>query len=290
MLQGALTKLDGASSAKALTTFSRSGNIIIDAFIQSYAFIVSVGAIPLKLFFRKNLGERAFSPFAVVVCGLLYLYLGVVISLILDMIINGLFPGAEKYMFTYDRTSEILVPYLNSPIILLIIYSSNLAIKHFKKVFKDAETSEFVRYSYYRGESRYYNDLIGKFRKDGRKITDEYLRFIHEPKVTFRIGLIYISIIICVAVIASFLNIDIPLLYRYLLYCAAAGVALWVSAFCLYLEEFGLKLRKRARLLDLTDGEYDVAFLQAQREKLKLVDLDEIKDQAKTEHQKEFIV
>ena len=285
MLQGSTTKLDGDNTVNALRptmyalnkdgllNVTSSGNYIIDAVLQSFWFLVAISAIPHKLFFREKLGERTFSPFALIVCiSFYFVYLGYYGNFYIPYI------GLGSLLGLVTENWGIYMPimlqlFLVSPVALFLAFSIRMGIRHLKEVYEEAENSEFVRYSFDRGSSRYYGHLIGKYTNTGKKITDEYLRLNYEPRIAFRVGLLFILLSCGILKILTIYEIYNYYIQVYMGYTVLFGFAIWHSALCAHIEEVSIKLRKRGRLLDITDGEYDVAYLQAERSKLKLADL-----------------
>ncbi|MCI5091154.1 hypothetical protein [Phaeodactylibacter sp.] len=273
MIQGSLTKMDGVSAARGLTTFSRSGNLIIDTFIQSYAFIVSIGAIPARLYYRENLGERAFSPFALIICLAFYGYFGAIQGTFIGAeIVALILPRGESIMTSEGTIGLYLICLLLSPVMLFLVFTTNMGIKHFKKVFQEADEKDVVRYSYYRGDSRYFKDLIGKVSKRGKVLTEQYVRMIVEPRKTAGTGLTILLIVLAVILVSYLIDMKLPIVVSYYLsFFLMTSLFILFSAQCLYLEEFGIKLRVRGKVLDMTDGEYDMMFIKAERDRLKLI-------------------
>ncbi len=74
MIQGSLVKMDGMEAARGFYGMSPKSNAFIGLIAHGYYFLVGAGAIPARLLLRKNLGERAFSPFAFLLCIAFFAY------------------------------------------------------------------------------------------------------------------------------------------------------------------------------------------------------------------------
>ncbi len=272
MIQGSLTKMDGVSAARGLTTFSRSGNLIIDTFIQSYSFIIGIGALPIRLYFRENLGERAFSPFALIVCIIFYFFIGLIGGFIVNELVFRMIKGDIISNTNNIGFSSLINLLLLSPVFIFLLFTASMGVKHLRRVFREAEESDVVRYSYYRGDSRYYKDFIGKVSVFGKVHTEQSVRMNFEPKIAAIKGglILFISVLVSSTLIFLDFNIIGPYFRIYLGFIHITGVMIILGSLCLYLEEFGIMLRVRGKVLDMIDGEYDMMFIKAERDRLKL--------------------
>lgn len=285
MIQGSLTRTDSVASARGLAMFSARGNVLIDLFIRSYAFVLSVSSIPCRLYFRSNLGERAFSPFSIIVCIVFFFMSGLWLSVLIYEFIS-LYDSIHIYAMPLSYMEEVFVL---SPLPFFLIYVIRMSVRHFKKVSKEADESDFVRYSYHRGESTYYSHLIGENVKWSKKIiTDEYLRMHYETRKAIQFSLYFLLVGGIAIVIGSYFNLSYVVLYSS--FVLGTGIIIQHSALCLYLEEFAIKLKTRGRLLDITDAEYDSAYIQTERSKVKLIEDSYIPDQIITNQKDEFVI
>lgn len=290
MSHGTLTKIEGAEAARGLRVMGSKGNWVIDTVISSYNYVVSIASIPSRLFFRENMGERAIMPFALVACAIFYFYVGFWISGILFGL-DGMLLYPEDRVHNSSQ-GQFLLGVLIAPPSWLVYYTISLGVRHIRKVHKEARESDEVGYSYYRGESRYYQNLKGHIVGRGRIVDDKYIRMIHEPLRATIYGFYFVIAGIILTCFQTYSDYAFPLLANsIIIYFTALGVLIWLSAFALYLEEFGIKIRVRGRVLDMTDAEYDVAFINAERERLTLKgkDQSETKKSSK-ESPKNFIV
>lgn len=275
MLQGSVNKVDGLNSARGLYSFNGKSSAFFQGLTTFFYSGIGAAAIPARLMLRKNFGERAFSPMAVLISVCFYIYLTFNVFLLgLSDIDDEGFPvlGAVG-MFIF-----VLIPF--NSFTFFIIKIIRKAYKHFKNIYSNKEHDTY-KYSYYRGEPIYhkYADKIGT-QIFGYKVDEKLIRIYFEPKgfalKHLAIGLVslVISILIIVFVIAGFIGgtealliLAIPtvLLYAY----SISNLCLSISGFCLLLEELAIAKKIRDSVLDIYDGEYDMQFILKQKELLQ---------------------
>lgn len=259
MLQGSLTKMEGVDALRGLSSLSARNNLIIGTIVSSYNFVISVCSIPMRLVFRKNMGERAFSPFAFIVAFIFYFFWGLFLGTFFVMLffkhnytINEYFMWMPIYFF-------VTTPY--SWCLFLLAY---FGINHFRRIIKKARNND-IGYSYFRGESRFYKSTF-----TGKKVwrfeaDDSFTRMIIEPLSSLVVGAF---IMITLALIIIFTSTPSKLMATHLMWWMMFGAAISFSSLCLFLEEFGIMMRLRAAVLDLVDAEKDMTFLNAKKARI----------------------
>lgn len=223
------------------STYRPEHNPIASAFLGMFFFAVAIAAYPMKLFFRTNMGERAIrivDPFV---------YLGAFFTF-----------GSEISMWTFFINSIILsasfkadfswIAVILSLPLLSLTFSIWLSIKSYK-YFKNIHLYHIVDYaqrvhSFYRGESKYFQGLIGKSYK-GLTISLFHIQLFLEPITTIFLGL-------------AFLFLD-----------TALGIAIILGGICLFVDEWEVIRRRRDMVLDVLDAEMDAAFVDKGRNQFR---------------------
>lgn len=295
MLQGSVNKVDGMNATKGLYTFNSKGSSFIHGITTFLYSGLGAAAIPARLRLRRNFGERAFSPLAVLICVIffLYLYFSPLLAFFDDAkeeenIVVGLFSALlTEIIRKFDSYTIALV--LFNFFTLFIYKTITLAIVHFKSVYsKNGDNS--YRYSFYRGEAknRIFDNLLNT-NFHGHKVDEKLIRMYFEPKYfikkNFIIGLLALVItgflayyindtysdnvedslqfdLICIVCIMSFSFV----LSRF---------SLCLSGLCLMAEEFAIAKKIRDTLLDTIDAEYDMMFLMKQKDLFKQKNIEE---------------
>lgn len=274
MLLGALSKMDTMESARGFYGINPQKSPIMGLIVNSYYFLVGAGAIPARLFFRKNMGERAFSPFAFLLCLGFFAYY--VIYPNEDFMLFGSILGnigaidiAKGQLGFVELITANLI--LNACILFLgwMIWKG---IIHFKYIIKKAKLNT-GGYSYYRGEGKYFEHRLGGT-KWGFKIDERFIRMIIEPLTTIRAGLLLFigSIAIGFAfyyVMKDTPNMVVAISLIILGWLNNLSLLILFSGICLFLEEFGIMMRIRGAALDMIDGEYDMQFVLKKKEELQ---------------------
>lgn len=276
MIQGSLVKMDGMEAAKGFYGMSPKSNAFIGLIAHGYYFLVGAGAIPSRLFLRENLGERAFSPFAFLLCLFFFAYYFFIpfdedlfLLGVLGMIGNA---GAIQ-MLGHEPDIYILVIlniFLN-PCLWFMVWLSRKGIRHFKGIAKKAKENK-IQYSYYRGDGKYFEHRIGG-KKWGFDIDEIFLRMVIEPLTIIQYGVLTFFGAIVLGLGIYFWgqeksgNLGYVLIF--LGWSINLGLIIIFSGFCLFLEEFGIMTRIRGAALDLIDGEYDLAFVMKKKEELE---------------------
>lgn len=278
MIQGSLSKMDGMEAARGLYGMDPKNNAFLGAIVQSYNFIVGAGAIPSRLFLRKNLGERAFSPFAFLLCVAFYFSCFFIPPFDGDsipvLVIIG-FGGVAFALNVLDPESIniyllVLFGALLNSCLWFIIWLIRNGIKHFKIVAQNAKENK-IQYSYYRGEGKYFEHRIGG-KKWGYDIDEMFVRMVIEPLAVFKWGAIifFSAVLLSIGIFSWGLEENRQLAYAFasLGWLINVGLMIMFSGFCLFLEEFGIMTRIRGAALDLIDGEYDMVFVMKKKEEL----------------------
>ena len=210
------------------------------------------------------MGERAISPFGIIMTAILYGWYGWwggAISGLFSTIFNT---QREQSVILYEGLITLFIFFV-CPLFWAIIYVFHMGKRHFKIILKKAKKLQ-VGYSYNRGEGQYFEHLKGQ-KKWGFKIDDQFIRMVIEPLAAFRFGLV-IFIVFLIGYILLIIY-DWPIYFRaYISWTALTGFAIIVSSICLFLEEFGIMMKIRAAVLDVVDAEHDVKFLSREKEKI----------------------
>lgn len=188
MLQGSINQADGLNAVRGLYSFNGKGSSFFHGIITFFLSGLGAAAIPARVRLRKNLGERAFSPFALIISLVFYAYI------VYSPLINLIWPDKEGNNIFSDLLAILLLlissQYLLILLLLLALNSFNffiiktlrLAYLHFKKVYYNSENSSY-QYSYYRGDP--INALPHKRLGTaffGYKVDEKLVRIYFEPK------------------------------------------------------------------------------------------------------------
>ena len=291
MLQGVLPKTDTSNILRGFSNFNN--NPVFNLFVFGYFFIVSIGAIPLKLILRYKHGERAINLASFAVCIIIMFYHGTIWlgEIFLEFIIGFEFYGTISMKYA-----------MSNPYTLFAVFILALGIIHLALAFRKS-LKKLPEYSYYRGNSI----ILGlmSLSKSGKESMTESFRDIFKSYIEPIIGII-IGLIILYAAITNFptqeitdLNErivdietefeenysedtdleydiygdlqqeDVNVVDSYILwkYIGVIGMVLMLSGICLFLEEVGIKLRKRGAVLDLIDSEHDMNYIMKEKAK-----------------------
>ncbi|GJM16880.1 MAG: hypothetical protein DHS20C13_22070 [Thermodesulfobacteriota bacterium] len=247
---------------------------ILLPFIKLYGFIISVGAVPVRLLFFKNIGERSISMFSLLTSlgahfGFVYLY---------GMTYTAL-TSTGVFFFTYGRGN--LFPDILNEWHAIFYYGSILLINgvsiYFIRVFvyegyllirkKTSLPVHLIREksSYYRGDPRFSNpeEYIGKVKRTfaGKQLIDEdRFRIFIEPQTIMGLGIIVMLLFIILAVFVVRLSDGLFLrwIVIFLLSYSTTGILVFLGGVCLALEEYGIAQRIRYAALDMIDGKLDM--------------------------------
>ncbi len=282
MIQGSLTKTDGVSVASGFYGMNPSKSPLLGLIAHGYYFIVGCGAIPARLFMRKNLGERAFSPFAFLLCVGFFFWYGIIPDLDAE---NFFIPGgilgnmlvldyANSEWSNLNESWPVFIKFIFSNIFLnpylwFIVWLVSKGIKHFKQIIKRINVSG-VQYSYYRGDGKFFENKLGE-KKWGFHIDERFIRMVIEPLFIFRVslvGLLAVTLIWILSYINTWLVGNAIFIYILLGWSFNFFVMTLFSSICLFLEEFNIMMKIRGATLDIIDGEYDMAFIMAKKEQL----------------------
>lgn len=274
MLQGSLSKMDGMETARGFYGMNPTKSPFLGMIVHSYYFLVGAGAIPARLYLRKNMGERAFSPFAFLLSFGFFAYYGIFPD---DdfMLLGGLAGNLAAMELAQNETGNgiiILINIIFNTYLIFLIWMVRKGVAHFRQVLKKSQENR-GQYSYFRGEGKYFDHRLGgkmwKFNIDER-----FIRMVIEPLtlIKYGFGILIGSAILGtvlyflhsekIANIASFLLIILGWINN-------LGFVIIFSGLCLFLEEFGIMMRIRGAALDMIDGEYDIAFVLKKKEELQ---------------------
>lgn len=260
MLQSSLNKMDGADAIKGLSSLDPKSNPIFGAFAMAYSFVVSAGAVPVRVFLRRNIGERSFSPAGFVISLAFYFfYFGLWGGLILGSMQNKYLwvPEFPIAGFTLLKLNFFLNPFL---LFLVIVFFKG--VQHFKRLIREAQHNQ-TGYSYYRGDGIYFRKKLGK-KKWGFQIDERFMRMVVEPLAAFRLGFIIFFIaggIVTINILYFVLSDPLKYTLIFLMWLSVLGIAVMFSSLCLFLDEFGIMMRIRGSVLDLIDSEIDMKIL-----------------------------
>lgn len=279
MIQGSLVKMDGMEAAKGFYGMSPQNNQLIGLFVHGYYFVISAGAIPSRLFLRKNLGERSFSPFAFLLSVLFYFYYGCIpfnadLPLLAITGYGGIFVAQKEITDAggvFNWYFIVLLSGILNPYLWFVIWLVRRGITHFKAISKKTQENK-IQYSYYRGDGKYFEHRIGD-KKWGFDIDEMFLRMVIEPLAVFRFGVIVLLGALLISSGVYFWGVaknhELAYAFAYLGWLLNLGLIIIFSSICLFLEEFGIMTRIRGAALDLIDGEYDLAFVMKKKEELE---------------------
>lgn len=277
MLQSSLNKMDGVEAVKGFYSLDPNSNAILGALIQGYFFVVSAGALPLRMILRKNLGERSFTILGFIVSICFYAYYGMLLGGIgVIALTSQLFGGIEENWMNYARLI-LLNPFLIFMIIVII-----KAIQHFKKVMRRAQKNQ-IQYSYFRGEGIFFRKRKGG-QKWGFEIDERFMRMVIEPIAVLKIGFLILFTSIGVVTFNYFYVVMTELLIflqPILIWTAVLGLVLVLSSIFLFLEEFGIMMRIRGAVLDLIDGDIDMQIIMKRKAEMATEEIgvpDELKN------------
>lgn len=254
MLQGTPIRRGGSSSSNAIDRFSPLDNNlflstglnpILSGIISAYYFILGALALPIRLILRKNLGERAFTPFSL----LLFLVIYAIIQFYIELLLL--------------HTSKLVYKFYLNPVYWFVFLTYFLAFLHFIRVIKLAN-SGIVSYSYYRGESRYFKFLEKNSENLFINSGEIFVRLILEPGIVMVISLTFILFYNSIYGNDLILKGNLEL-YLNWIWCLFILVA--ISTFCLFLEELAIAMNIRAVILDFIDSQIDMEFIEEKRNK-----------------------
>lgn len=260
------------STTKKLHQSDPKNQPILAPFLKLYNFIISTGAIPVRLIFFENIGERSIS------------ILGWFLSLI------GHFYYAYNYAMTvFIISGFIVIPeYLRCKVetlednysLLWFVFVNSIFVYFLRAIlfegislinsFDDDDFSEATveKGSYYRGDSILTkpDDYIGTHRNTflGKKlITKDNFNIFIEPKKIFLFGIYFsiFSLILSVLVLAISESMFWIWCSIFILSNFPVGILVSLSAICLFLEEYSIRKRIRDAALDIIDAEKDLELI-----------------------------
>lgn len=273
MIQGSVNKVDGSNAASGLYTFNSKGSSFVHNIVSFLYSGVGAAAIPARLRLRKNFGERAFSPSAVLVSISFYIYM---CSRVIWFLPEDENDSSDSFVQAIVVIVFLILP-LNS-FSFFLIKTFKLAYNHFKEIYSHSEDKNY-KYTYYRGEpiSNNYSHKIGT-KIFGYEVDEKIIRIYFEPKgfVVEHLKKAGISLVGIVVVGVSaysiynegnyWLAVPAGLFCLWLITYIFANLSLAFSGFCLLLEEISIVMKIRDTVLDMVDGEYDMQFLLNQKQ------------------------
>jgi hypothetical protein len=289
MLQGTINKVDGQNSARGLYSFNGKGSGFFQGITTFFLSGLGAAAIPARLRLRKNLGERAFSPFALIISVVFYTYI------VYTPLINLIWPNKDEsnifseilaillLMFSLQHLVILIATLFFNSFIYLTIKTIRLAYLHFQKVYSKSH-NQYYQYSYYRGDpinTSSYKKIGKTF--FGYTIDEKLVRIYFEPRdfIVKHLMLGFVSIIIAsLLVYSKFYMANIygedKMVLTIIVFCtlslffySVSNFILSFSGLCLLLEELAIAKKIRDSVLDIYDGEYDMLFLMKQKEALQ---------------------
>jgi len=232
---------------------------------QAFSFVVGISALPLRLFLRKNLGERSIRPGTFILSIALHIYYFTIFDALLILLSIVSLDLGEV---TTEQMIRLAVFILVNPYFIFLILVIRKAIIHFRQKIREAKSGQ-VSHSYYRGESRYFSN-----RKDGKiwgfTINETITRMLVEPKSIFKYGLvIFFCCLAILLYIILILEYKSEYLNAFLASLGCTGLVISFDAICLFLEEFTLFMSRRDKFLDMLDAQDDMSELVKEKNKIK---------------------
>ena len=222
---------------------------------QAFSFIVGISALPLRLFLRKNLGERSIRPGTFLLSIALHIYYFTIFDALF------VFLGTVPFNMDGKITTENVVIFgliiLFNPYFIFLFSVTRRGIKHFRQKIREAKNSQ-TAYSYSHGDSKYFTGWKGG-KVWGFTVDDTITRMIVEPKSIFKYGMV--TFLFCLAVylyLIFYAKPDTSYLALFLVSLACTGLVFSFDAICLFIEEFTLFTNKRDKVLDMLDGQDDM--------------------------------
>lgn len=226
----------------------------IGTLFQALNFIVGIAAIPLRLFLRKDIGERSIRPISFFLSIALHIFYFTIFDILLLLGIMELLDD-----MSYEGSGAALkltVAILLNPYLILLIMSIVFGVKHFKQKIEEGRNNQ-TYYSYSRGKSRFFkpsktNKVWGFIR------TEDMVRLLVEPRFVFVFGLLTFAICLSGILYFHFISENAPpLLLSLLISFGCTGLVLMFDAICLFADEMGIFLQQRDKALDILDARED---------------------------------
>ena len=267
-IQSPGSKVDNKLLAKSFQGLLLPRNIIAQAVVMGYEFLVNAASIPCKLIMRQKMGERVFSPFAFLLMLIGYVALSFQYFLFAYAAVWNDFLGLNMFRggVGISQTLYFILCYVSNPVIFLLFFLISKGTGHFKEKIREARKSEYS-YSYYKGESKYFkNRSKGVF---GFDLNDTNRRMLLEPWSIFRVSFPLFAVVsvyaFCVAQ-GYFEGASLVVINSFIVGLGAVGLSFAISSLCLFLEEFSTIMRIRSEALDLYDGEIYARQVSQKRE------------------------
>ena len=247
---------------------------ILLPFLKLYSFVIGVGAIPVRLFFYKNIGERSISPLAWLISGVIHIYYIAIYAFAFSAVI------ALSLLWFYDSILELEtlwndlieeLGWFNTAFIFFngvsIYFLRAFIIGGWRHFSSTAKKEKYISEtgSYYRGDP-----ILLSFRDYdeksvwtfwGKKIVNkENFSIYVEPQRIILLGIIVTIFfsIVPMLILLFYDSLISSVIVVFLLSYNSVGVLMVLSSICLILEEKGIDRRKRYAALDLIDGEHDL--------------------------------
>ena len=207
----------------------------LNLFFSIFSFALGVFSLMVKPIIRKNLGERTFGVLSIASSYLLMIYLS---GSIIKELLNDTATTGNQVVFFSKWVLHILEVFFYPTIMV------SFAVLEFINL-KQKNTTSGEIHSFFRGESRYLEFLIGK-QIFNIKLTDKTIRIWVEPIIVMTLGGLL------------FLFGDRFLSFIFLL-----------ASSSLLLEEYLFFLKRRQMILNLIDTELDAKEILALKETQK---------------------
>jgi hypothetical protein len=264
MINKSYSSLNDQDAARGVSVLNAKGISFFALITQAFSFIVGIAALPLRLFLRKNLGERTIRPGMFLLSIALHIYYFTIFDswlLILtilsregDLSLDHLFPSGLFLLL--------------NPYFIFLFFVIQKGVRHFKQKFREGKNNQ-TGYSYHRGESKYFDSWHGK-KVWGMNANDQIIRMIVEPRFVFKLGLLMVFVPLMITLFTTLiLSVETVSLYSLFASLACTGLVLALDGLCLFIDELSLFLAKRDHVLDMLDGQDDMKEMMESREEIE---------------------
>lgn len=254
MINKSFSSLGNAEAMQGMSNFNAKDIGLMGILRHAFSFVVGIASLPLRLFLRKNIGERSINFGTFLLSIALHIYYFTIFDVLLVL-------GVTSFVTDMTTTKMVMLGLfgLVNPYFIFLLLVLIAGIKHFKQKIREGKNNE-TGYTYFRGQSKYFDNL-----KNGKawgfEIDNVVVRMIVEPRTVFKIGLTLFFISLTIIIYLFFVS-ELKGLYAYLYVFLASlgctGLVLAFDSICLFIDEFSLFMNKRDKTLDMLDGQEDV--------------------------------